>query len=76
MPKIVIPTDEEDRVLTAAAQSDPDNPEWTDDDFARSQFRRPEEMIAEAHLRSALEKISKAKTLDAARALAREALAG
>lgn len=29
-------TDEEDAAITAAAASDPDNPEWTDADFARA----------------------------------------
>ena len=36
IPEVYIPTDEEDAELTAAANSDPDNPIWTDDDFARA----------------------------------------
>ena len=32
--KIIMPTDEEDRQITLAALSDPDNPPMTDEDFA------------------------------------------
>ncbi|MBF0624464.1 MAG: BrnA antitoxin family protein [Magnetococcales bacterium] len=35
-PDPIMPTDEEDQAITAAAESDPDNPIWTDDDFARA----------------------------------------
>ena len=33
--KIIMPTDEEDRAITLAALSDPDNQPWTDEDFAK-----------------------------------------
>jgi hypothetical protein len=33
--KIIIPTDEEDRAITLAALSDPDNQPWTDEEFAK-----------------------------------------
>ena len=32
--KIIMPTDEEDRAITLAAMSDPDNQPWTDEEFA------------------------------------------
>ena len=34
--EVYIPTDEEDAEITAAANTDPDNPIWTDEDFARA----------------------------------------
>ena len=33
--KIIMPTDEEDRAITLAALSDPDNQPLTDEDFAK-----------------------------------------
>ena len=33
--KIIMPTDEEDRAITLAALSDPDNQPWTDEEFAK-----------------------------------------
>jgi hypothetical protein len=33
--KIIMPTDEEDRAITLAAMSDPDNQPWTDEEFAK-----------------------------------------
>ena len=35
-PAVEVPDEEGDRRITAAAQTDPDNPEWTDEDFARA----------------------------------------
>ena len=34
--RVLLPTPEEDAAITAAAESDPDNPIWTDEDFARA----------------------------------------
>lgn len=43
MPKLkegtIFPTDEEDAAITKAALSDPDNPIWTDADFAMAKKR-------------------------------------
>ena len=36
IPQVYIPTDEEDAQLTAAAEADDENPEWTAEDFARA----------------------------------------
>ncbi|MDR1311856.1 MAG: BrnA antitoxin family protein [Burkholderiaceae bacterium] len=38
MPKLepVYPTPEEDKAINAGIAADPDNPEWTDEDFARA----------------------------------------
>lgn len=33
---VQLPTAEEDAEITRAAESDPDNPPWTDEDFARA----------------------------------------
>lgn len=33
---IILPTDEEDAAINAGIAADPDNPEWTDADFARA----------------------------------------
>ena len=33
---VIIPTDEEDAAINAGIALDPDNPEWTDEDFARA----------------------------------------
>ncbi len=35
-PAVEMPDEEEDRRITAAAEADPDNPEWTEEDFARA----------------------------------------
>ena len=34
-------SDEEDAKLVAAAEADPDNPPWTEEQFARARFGRP-----------------------------------
>ena len=36
IPQVYIPTDAEDAELTAAAEADDENPEWTAEDFARA----------------------------------------
>lgn len=36
MREIHVPSDEEDAEITRAAESDPDNPPWTDEDWARA----------------------------------------
>jgi uncharacterized protein (DUF4415 family) len=42
MPKeIIMPTDEEDAAITAAAEADPDNPPLDDDFFRRARRGRP-----------------------------------
>lgn len=33
---VILPSAEEDAAITAAAQDDPDNPPWTDQDFAKA----------------------------------------
>ena len=33
---VELPTDEEDAEITRAAESDPDNPPWTDEEWARA----------------------------------------
>lgn len=33
---VEVPTPEEDAAITAAALDDPDNPPWTDEDFAKA----------------------------------------
>jgi uncharacterized protein (DUF4415 family) len=40
-PRIHMPTPEEDAEITAAALADPDNPPWTEEDFARARRGRP-----------------------------------
>ena len=44
--KIIMPTDEEDRAITLAAMSDPDNQPWTDEEFAKIKkfYRNGDEM--------------------------------
>ncbi len=44
--KIIMPTDEEDRAITLAAMSDPDNQPWTDEEFAKIKkfYRHGDEM--------------------------------
>ena len=44
--KIIMPTDEEDRAITLAALSDPDNQPWTDEEFAKIKkfYRHGDEM--------------------------------
>jgi uncharacterized protein (DUF4415 family) len=34
--EVILPSPEEDAEITRAAQDDPDNPPWTDEDFARA----------------------------------------
>ena len=36
IPQVYIPSDAEDAELTAAAEADEENPEWTAEDFARA----------------------------------------
>ena len=40
--KIVWPTEEEERAIKVGIAADPDNPEWTDEDFAKA--RPPSEV--------------------------------
>ena len=44
--KIIMPTDDEDRAITLAALSDPDNQPWTDEEFAKIKkfYRHGDEM--------------------------------
>ncbi|MBF0284364.1 MAG: BrnA antitoxin family protein [Magnetococcales bacterium] len=44
-PKILMPTDEEEAAINAGIAADPDNPEWTEEDFARA--RPANEMFPE-----------------------------
>ena len=52
--KIIMPTDEEDRAITLAALSDPDNQPWTDEEFAKIKkfYRHGDEMPKASDLSS------------------------
>lgn len=57
MPKLkpgtIIPTDEEDAAINAGIAADPDNPEWTEEDFARAKpFAEAFPALAESIRRS------------------------
>jgi len=69
--RLLMPTDEEDAAITAAALSDPDNPPLTDEELARMrparEFFSPEEFAALTDKRNPVKFVPVSDAEDAAR---------